>query len=190
MKRIALLLVVMVAGCSPDYPSRPTSFGPLPDDSLYQLEGTWETDRGDSLSFSAFRGYPVVLTLMYSHCTAACPLLVNDMKRIDLQTPSGEPTQFVLVTMDPERDTPEQLARFKEGYMLGERWTLLRGTPENIRTLAALLGIRYRPEEGGEYAHSNIVSILDAEGRLVHQDEGLGTDPVEARNTLTAMYLQ
>ena len=47
-------------------------------------------------------------------------------------------------------------------------------------TLAALLGVRYRPDVDGTIAHSNIITLLDAGGEIAVQQEGLGTDPAPA----------
>ena len=56
-------------------------------------------------------------------------------------------------------------------------WTLLRGGPDEVRTLAAALGVRYRPADGGGFAHSNLITVLDHAGRVAGQVEGLGVAP-------------
>jgi len=82
---------------------------------------------------------------------------------------------FVLVSIDPRRDTPERLREFAASTRLDPaRWTLLTGDEEGVRELAALLGIRYRPEGETEFSHSNAYLVLDAEGRVVHRHDGLG----------------
>jgi protein SCO1/2 len=116
----------------------------------------------------------------YTSCGYACPMLVQDMKKIASRLPEGTPARYVLVSMDPERDTPEKLRAFRDAHGLGDDWTLLTGTAEDVRTLAALLGIRYRPEESGAIAHSNVVTVLDRDGVVAVQQEGLGTDSTPA----------
>jgi hypothetical protein len=43
--------------------------------------------------------------------------------------------------------------------------------------LAGLLDVRYRPEDGGQISHSNVIHALDADGLPVARQEGLGADP-------------
>jgi protein SCO1/2 len=50
---------------------------------------------------------------------------------------------------------------------------LLRGDDGAVRELAALLGVKFKEEAAGQFAHSNIISILNAEGEVVHQRAGL-----------------
>ena len=79
-----------------------------------------------------------------------------------------------MVTIDPARDTPSALARLARSYDVGDRWTFLHGSPGDIRELAAVLGIRYRPTTDGEFQHSNVITLLDGKGHVVHQTVGLG----------------
>ena len=91
---------------------------------------------------------------------------------------------FVLVSLDPARDTPAQLAKFAASFRLDPAaWTLLTGDDEQVRELAALLGIRYRAEEDAQISHSNTYLVLDADGRMVHRQDGVGsgTGPALAR---------
>jgi len=53
-------------------------------------------------------------------------------------------------------------------------WTLLTGEDEQVRELAAVLGIRYRPEADGQISHSNTWLVLDGAGRIVHRQDGMG----------------
>ena len=49
--------------------------------------------------------------------------------------------------------------------------------PQDVLELAALLGIKYKKEPTGQYAHSNLITLLDKNGEIVHQQPGLNTDP-------------
>ena len=84
---------------------------------------------------------------------------------------------FVLVSLDPERDGPAQLKAFAAAMRLDPaRWTLLTGGADDVRELAALLGIRYRAEPDAEISHSNSYLVLDPEGRPAHRQDGIGGD--------------
>jgi protein SCO1/2 len=57
------------------------------------------------------------------------------------------------------------------------RWTLLYGQSADVLELAAVLGVNYKKTTPLDYAHSNIITVLNAMGDVVYQQEGLGTDP-------------
>jgi protein SCO1 len=147
--------------------------------SVYALEEErWLDRRGDERALGSLAGRVQVVAMVYTHCHHTCPLIVADMKRLEAELgAAGTDAGFVLVSLDPERDTPEQLHRFAEGLRLDpERWTLLTGTEGGTRALAALLNVRYRAEAEREIAHTNQLTVLDAEGRIVHQRPSLDED--------------
>lgn len=176
---IAGLSVLLAACASEPAPSAFDYDAPLSNASLYQHDAIWETDAETTATLADLRGTPVALAMVYADCGTACPMIVHDMKQIGKA--AGEvPLRYVLVTLDPERDTPEHLRNFRGMHQLGDDWTMLRGSDDDIQTLAALLGVRYRPDVDGSIAHSNIITLLDAGGEIVVQQEGLGTDPASA----------
>jgi protein SCO1/2 len=80
----------------------------------------------------------------------------------------------VLVTIDGARDTPERLrALAGERQLPLDRWTFLRGSDADVRELAMVLGVQYRRLANGNYAHSAMLTLLDPEGRISVQIEGL-----------------
>ena len=82
------------------------------------------------------------------------------------------------MSIDTTRDTPAELAAFREKRQLArERWTLLRGGADDLRELAALLGVNYMEDSRGQFAHSNIITLLNAEGEIALQHAGLKQDP-------------
>ncbi len=143
--------------------------------SLYQLEATYTGDDGRPVSLGQLRGRPVVLAMFFASCTYACPMIVADMTRIRDGLPADlrDRAALVLVSFDSKRDTPEALNRYRKDRQLNAQWTLIRGDDGAVRELAALLGVKFKQEADGQFAHSNIISILNAEGEVVHQRAGL-----------------
>lgn len=149
-------------------------------ESLYQLDATWSDAAGKPVKLAELRGGVVVLAMIYTSCQAVCPLLVGDLKKLERALPKAQlpKVRFVLVSFDPARDTPKQLARYaQERSLPAPRWTLLTSDDDAVRELAAALGMRYRPSGGGDFAHSNLISVLDAKGVVVARRVGLGQDP-------------
>jgi protein SCO1/2 len=87
---------------------------------------------------------------------------------------------FALVSFDTKRDTPEALASFRKKERLPvASWTLLRGENDDVRELAALLGINYVQDARGQFAHTNMITLLNAEGEIAFQQAGLGQGSAE-----------
>ena len=161
--------------------------GKYSEKSLYALKSIWTSDVGREVKLEVLRGRPQVLALFFTHCEHSCPLIVADMKAIDKALPRNLRGQvdFLLVSIDPERDTPEALRAFRARHELPtERWTLLRGSTEATRELAGRVGFNYQPGSPTQYAHSLLISILNESGEIVFQQVGLGRGPGEAVEAL------
>ena len=155
--------------------------------SLYSLNSLWTSDVRREVKLEVLRGRPQVIALFFTRCEHSCPLIVADLKVIDKALPIGvrEKVDFLLVTIDPERDTPEALRAFRAKHELPtERWTLLRGSAEATRQLAGMVGFNYQPGSPTQYAHSLLISIMDESGVVVFQQVGLGRPPDEAVTSL------
>ena len=81
----------------------------------------------------------------------ACPLLIEDIRALEARLPAAdrEDLRVLLVSLDPAHDTPEAMARVIERRGVdAERWVLARSRAEDVRPIAAVLGISYRPGSG------------------------------------------
>jgi len=164
------------------------STAPVTDRSLFQLDATWTTDAGQPIQLASFRGRPVVLTMFFASCTYACPIIVGDLQRIRAALPADAraKTQFVLVSFDSARDTPTALRAYRTRANLdGTGWTLLHGAPADVQELAMLLGVKYKQDASGQFSHSNLITVLNAEGEIVHQRPGLQGEIADAVHAIT-----
>jgi len=163
---------------------RPALTNSAPTDrSLYLLESRWTSDVGVRVPLGIFAGRTQVVALFFSRCEYACPILLLDLKRLQeaLPEPVRDRVDFLLVSLDSERDTPETLAAYRRQQHLGtDHWTLLTGAPDDVRELAALLGVNYRKDARGQFAHSNLFTVLNEQGEILHQQSGLQQDPAPA----------
>ncbi len=148
------------------------------DISLFDLEGVWHNQRNEKVIWTELAGRPTVICMFFSHCGYACPRITADMQAIAeaLDQVGGDTVQFVMASFDSVRDHPDALATFAETKGIDTSWQLLHGDEGTVRELAAALGIRYRREPGGAIAHSNLIVLLDGQGRVVYRHEGLGED--------------
>ncbi len=74
---------------------------------------------------------------------------------------------MVLISIDPDRDTPQAMMNFmKDRKLKSGHWTLLASESENVRELAALLGYSYKKDEAMDFAHSMLTWVFDENGVL------------------------
>lgn len=151
------------------------------DESIYNVSSVWQNRYGHEVTLDSLRGKVQVVAMVYTHCEFACPRILADMRRIRDRLSEEElnSTNFVIVSIDPERDTPERLQNFAaENDLSDEHWTLLNGDQGDILELAALLGVKYKRISKTDFTHSNMISVLNKKGEIVHQRKKLGDDPV------------
>lgn len=148
-----------------------------PSDSLYQLQIPLVDQSAQSISLDRYRGQPVLVAMFYASCDSVCPTLIRQLARLDgaLEPAARSRLCVLLVSLDPERDTPEALRALAERHRVDlARWSFARAGASDLRKLAALLGVQYRKLPGGGFNHSTSISLLDAEGRLLARSEALG----------------
>jgi protein SCO1/2 len=156
---------------------------PLSGESVFNLKSKWTTQDGKVVGIDFLRTHPSVVVMAYTTCQASCPLLVQDMKRIETALKSGaQQVTFALFSFDSKRDTPEQLKRYaKEHKLEMKNWVLLHGDSNAVRDLAAALDVRYKQDVSGEFSHSNVVTLLDSEGVIRVQQTGIGGKEIETK---------
>ncbi|WP_240751520.1 SCO family protein [Flagellimonas onchidii] len=157
----------------------PMEMDGISEESIFNLTSKWNTEEGNTIALKDLKGKTLVMVMIYTTCKAACPRLVADMRNIEKQIPEAfnKDLQYVLVSIDPKTDTPEHLKAFaKENLMDAEHWTFLQGTEKSVREFANVLAVKYKQISPMDFSHSNIISVFDPQGELVHQQEGLGVD--------------
>ncbi|WP_313191767.1 SCO family protein [Sphingobacterium sp.] len=158
---------------------QPTLTDSLSDLSVYNLPSHWTNQNGQEMELKDLKGNVVVAVMIYTSCKAACPRLVADMRHIEktVKSKNKDKIKFLLVSIDPKVDTPERLKQFAiENEMDGEQWIFLRSNEEDTREFAATLAVNYKQISPIDFSHSNIISLFNAQGELVYQQEGLGVD--------------
>lgn len=148
----------------------------ISDESIFQLTSKWKTEENETIELSSLKGNVLVVVMIYTTCKAACPRLVADMRNIHKKV--NNPTvRYILVSIDPENDTPERLKAFAiENQMDGEEWTFLQGTEDDVREFSNVLAVKYKQISPIDFSHSNIITVFNESGVLTYQQEGLGVD--------------
>ncbi|WP_341836183.1 SCO family protein [Chitinophaga pollutisoli] len=172
---VILALATMFSACTRRESPAPQDSG----GSIFHLTSEWKTEEGNTIRLKDLQGKTLVMVMIYTTCKASCPRLVADMLAIRQKVPTqlAGKVQYVLVSIDPEHDTPERLKAFAVGKeMDGEEWTFLQGDTESVRAFANVLAVKYKEISPMDFSHSNIISVFNPAGDLVHQMEGLGVN--------------
>ena len=147
-------------------------------ESYYGVDVMLETHDGEKMALDTLQGRPALVSMFYASCPHVCPMLINTLQQVERQLTPGqrEGLRVLMVSVDPERDTPEVLARMVREYRIDEgRWTLARaGDDADTRLIAALLDIKYRRLPDGEFNHTSTMILLDEEGRELARSGRLG----------------
>lgn len=138
---------------------------PLPEFSLSDQDG--ELFTRDSL-----RGQTSLLFFGFTHCPDICPATLQQLslarKQIAEASPGNPLPAIVLISVDPERDTPGKLDKYVSAF--GEDVTGVTGTRESLLPLTSALGIFFerQPLDGGDYtvSHSTAVLVVDGDANF------------------------
>ena len=168
---LALLLALLFAGFAA------AAAAPLPGDSVLRVPAGFKDQDGKAFTLAQRRGGVQLVTMFYSSCPYACPLIIDTGKGIDHALTPAERAKLrvLLLSLDPARDTPVALSALASKRKLDRtRWTLATTDDGGVRQTAAALGIRYRKLANGEFNHSSVMILLDADGRVLARSEKLG----------------
>lgn len=123
-----------------------------------------------------FQGRFVVMGFLYTNCPDICPLITQNLVKIQRELGYPEDVQFLGITFDPERDTPSVLANYKEVFKLNDNFDFLTGDLATINTLMDSVRVRTEismetvTDEGKELyflSHSDKIIVLDKKSRVI-----------------------
>lgn len=166
----------------------------LPVDSLYRVETSWTDQNSEKSPLKKFRGDIVVFAMTYTSCQYSCPMTIKKLQDIekDFKSKGLSRYRFVVASFDAEKDTPAALNSYMKKKSLSmEKWTFLSAkNDEEVRKLAVLLEVNYQKTDGGDFSHSNTITLLDPLGRVAHRLTGLATPNEELVQKATSFELK
>ncbi len=163
--------IVLLVACKENKPK----VTELPSDSIFNLTSNWRNQNNDSLQLKNLQGKTLVVVMIYTTCKSACPILVSKMKSIEAKIDRKEinKVSLVLVSIDPETDTPEKLKEFAKTNKMDEpQWVFLTSNEYATQEFANVLSMKYKKISPIDFSHSNIISVFKPNGELVSQEEG------------------
>jgi protein SCO1/2 len=178
MMRLAMLSALKASSTTVNVGFRCATAGePVASSSVHQLDVPLETQDGRRTSFAATGGRVRIATLFYASCPMACPLIIDTLKGVERQLTPAERAglDVLMVTIDPENDTPQALRKLATERRLDTtRWTLARSSASDVRKLSAGLDIAYRKLPDGSFNHASVLVLMDAQGREIARSTKVG----------------
>lgn len=161
----AALVVVLVAFVQLSPPPSATP-------SAVDIGGPFELidAAGRPVTEKTLLGKPSAVFFGFTYCPEVCPTtLIELAAALNALGYDADKLNVVLVSVDPERDTPEQLKLYLSNF--DSRIQGFTGTPEAVAKAAKAYRVFYKkvPVDGGEYTvdHSSAVYLFDKKGRFV-----------------------
>ena len=191
---VPFALALALAGCDEDAvvsgagsagpvlaaaPQSPDAFGELPDFSLTAQDGR-------TITRAELLGHPLVLGALFSTCNGPCPTIARALARLQ-EDLAGTDVRLVVVSVDPEADSPEVLARYGERFGADpERWLFLTGELAEVTRLVRaglLLPFEQLPEgeelDGDRITHDTRLLAVDRLGQRRGWYQGLDAAELE-----------
>lgn len=181
MRGAATLVAALLLGaCSKQTYEPPPVLQPLPEFSLLDQAGR-------SVGPEALRGEPFVANFIFTRCVAACPLLTSQMKNLQRRLGSdAERVRMVSVSVDPEYDTPEVLARYAEDHGATRRWTYLTGELDEVKRaiedgFRVRMGERVPLGDAFDILHATHFVLVDGDLRIrgYYRNDAEGIEELE-----------
>ena len=120
--------------------------------------------RSDGKKFGSdeMRGKVWVADFIFTSCQSVCPLLTKEMKRLQFELHSRSDVEFLSLSVDSKRDTPEKLQDYKKKYEVD--WTFLTGGEDEVRGLIRN-GFKL-PASGRGLFHTNKFVLVDRDLKI------------------------
>lgn len=130
---------------------------------------------GKPVALSAYRGKPLVISMVYTACDHTCPVTTQTVAKAVAaarKALGSDSFQVVTIGFDTLRDTPDALRVYarQQGISL-EGWSFLAGSAEPMERLAADLGFTWFVTSRG-FDHIAQTTVIDGEGRIYRQVYG------------------
>lgn len=135
---------------------------------------------GDTYSFGKDKTQLKLIEFIYTHCPDVCPTTTQKMVGLkkDLMKKGvyGKDIEFVTITIDPYRDTPEILQEYKQGFGLANdnNWLFLTGEKQNVkaaqkelRKITNALQFQYKDPGDGQFIHTTFTYLVDENNKFI-----------------------
>ena len=175
MNKIILVLVVtftlvFITSCYEHFPL---------DQDITRTQNTFLNQDSVKVEFpKLIKDKITLMAMVYTHCPDICPMTTHNMQLVQRRLPDDlkDKVRFVVISFDPNRDTPAVLKKFAEiRDITFDNWTFLTGDNQNTKEVMLKFDVKAIPadssyDENGELSyriiHTDRISLIDQDGRL------------------------
>ena len=175
MNKIILVLVVtfsfvFITSCYEHFPL---------DQDITRTQNTFLNQDSVKVEFpKLIKDKITLMAMVYTHCPDICPMTTHNMQLVQRRLPDDlkDKVKFVVISFDPNRDTPAVLKKFAEiRDITFDNWTFLTGDNQNTKEVMLKFDVKAIPadssyDENGELSYSIIhtdrISLIDQDGKL------------------------
>ena len=144
-------------------PTPIAEYGVIPDFKLTERSGK-------PIQLADLRGKVWIADFIFTHCAGPCPLMTTRMAGIQKSVLGLNDVRLVSFTVDPDRDTPEVLARYASDYAASaDKWLFLTGPKAALFSLATNgfhLAVIEDSDGGSQPDHSTRFALVDREAKI------------------------
>lgn len=185
----AVIIAFLFVGCKPQLPVEA---------DLSKQEFIFINQDSVEVKFPALLKNNISLVgYIFTNCPDICPMTSHNMFRVQRQLASMDDILYVIITFDPDRDTPSVLKKYAEirEYDLN-LWQLITGEKEEIKRLLDEAGVTAIPSdssysENGEmnyyFLHTDRISLVDREAKVRKNYRGSTADINEIINDIKSL---
>lgn len=168
MWRIVVLMVFGLLGCSGQAPAG-FSNTDVTGSAIGQSLAGLKDSRGQERSIAEFRGKAVLVFFGYTACPDVCPTTLTRLADVMKQLgPDAERLQVILISVDPETDTPERLGPYVTAFH--PSFIGLAGDMPATEAVAREFKVFFAKAKGGHHAgmidHTTGAYVFDPAGRI------------------------
>ena len=120
---------------------------------------------GKSVSLAQFKGKPVVLSFLYTHCPDVCPLTAERLHTTMLKLgKQAQDVGILAVSTDPKRDTADEALKFSRAHNMQDYWHFLIGKEQTLSPIWSRYSIDAQQQQQ-IVNHTMVLYVIDKQGR-------------------------
>jgi len=130
---------------------------------------------GRTVRLSDYRGKPLVISMIYTHCPFICATTTKSLTALKLSQSAFGVDSFGVLTIgfDTENDTPEAMDMFAQRTEVDlKNWDFVSSDAETIKKISKDLGFTFMPSDEGGFNHISQTTFIDQDGKVYRQVYG------------------
>jgi protein SCO1 len=175
---IVLMSGLVFVGCQPASRATSQSFDPYPVPAFSLIERSGKTITNEDM-----KGTTWIAAFIFTRCNGPCPTVSATMAKLQNDLlPKSPKLKLVTFTVDPERDTPDELKKYATNFRADpDRWLFLTGPEGTVRTLL-MDGFKINatkkanPKPGDEIDHNTKLLVINSDAQICGLFDGMKSD--------------